>query len=67
MNYAQTEGRASLEEMTTKRLKQLLIDLMKEKDGLHYTRGWLQSSYFDPKDEEIERGVAIKQLKQYGF
>lgn len=66
MNYAQTEGRASLEEMTTKSLKKALIDLMKEKHGLHYTLGWLQSSYFDPKDEEIERAVAIKQLEQYG-
>lgn len=64
MNYAQTEGRASLEEMTTRQLKQALIDLMKEKHGLHYTLGWLQSSYFDPKDEETERAVAIATLKK---
>jgi hypothetical protein len=54
------------EEMTTKSIKQALIDLMKEKHGLHYTLGWLQSSYFNPADEEIERAVAIKELKRYG-
>lgn len=55
------------EKMTTPELKKKLVEVLQERESIHYTLGWLQSSYFDPKDEEIERAVAIKQLKAYGF
>lgn len=66
MNYAQTEGRASFDDMTTTEIKKHLIAVMKENKGIHYTLGWLQSSYFHPQDEEMERAVAIQTLKDMG-
>ncbi len=65
MNYAQTEGRASLEEVTTTEIKKKLIEVMKERESIHYMLGWLQSAYVNCYDEEIERAVAIKELKRY--
>ena len=52
--------------MSTAAIKSLLIDVMKEREGLHYTIGWLRSTYCNPGLPDIERAVAIKQLKSYG-
>lgn len=51
--------------MSTAAIKSLLIDVMKERETLHYVIGWLRSSYCSPTHEDIERAVAIKQLKAY--
>lgn len=66
MNYAQTEGRASLEEMTTTEIKKKLIEVMEERLGIHFAFGWLLQAYLQPCGEEIDRIVAIKQLERYG-
>ena len=52
--------------MTDAAIKSLLIDVMKERESLHYVIGWLRSTYCNPGLPEIERAVAIKQLKAYG-
>ena len=52
--------------MSTTAIKNLLIDVMKERESLHYVIGWLRSGYCSPTHEDIERAVAIKQLKAYG-
>jgi hypothetical protein len=51
--------------MTDAAIKSLLIDTMKEHESLHYVIGWLRSGYCNPGPAEIERAVAIKQLKKY--
>lgn len=52
--------------MSTAAIKSLLIDVMKERESLHYVIGWLRQSYCSPTHEDIERAVAIKQLESYG-
>ena len=52
--------------MSTTAIKNLLIDVMKERESLHYVIGWLRESYCSPTHEDIERAVAIKQLEEYG-
>jgi hypothetical protein len=54
-------------EMTTSDIKRKLIEVMSERESIHYVKGWLQQCYVCTCDEEIERAVAIKQLEQYGF
>jgi hypothetical protein len=53
------------DDMTDAAIKNLLIDTMKEHESLHFVIGWLRSSYCNPNLPDIERSVAIKQLKQY--
>jgi hypothetical protein len=67
MNYAQTEGQASLEDMTTAAIKIRLLDVMFEKESKDYVIGWLKSAYIYPNDQATERQIAISQLKKYGF
>jgi len=53
------------ESMTTSELKKLVIQKMSERESIHYVFGWLKQSYILAMDEDIERAVAIKQLKEY--
>lgn len=53
------------ENMKDAAIKNLLIDVMKEREGLHYTLGWLRHGYCHPSTPEIDRAVAIKQLKGF--
>ena len=50
--------------MPTREIKKLLVDKMIELKDVNYTLGWLKTSYIFPMGEEIERSVAIKQLKE---
>ena len=52
--------------MSDYELKKMLIKTMKERESIHYVLGWLEMSYCSPTLPEIERDVAIKQLKAYG-
>lgn len=54
------------ETMTTPELKKKLVEVLQERESIHYMLGWLQAAYVTYWDEEIERAVAIKQLAQYG-
>ena len=68
MNYTQSVGRVNgtaIEDMTTSDIKRKLIEVMSERESIHYVKGWLQESYYFTYSEEIERAVAIKQLNQY--
>ena len=68
MNYTQSVGRVNgtaIEDMTTSDIKRKLIEVMSERESIHYVKGWLQESYLYPCSEEVERAVAIKQLNQY--
>jgi hypothetical protein len=51
--------------MTTSEIKKLLVAKMIELKGVNYAVGWLKTSYIFPMGEEIERSVAIKQLKEF--
>jgi hypothetical protein len=51
--------------MTTSEIKKLLVAKMIELKGVNYAVGWLKTSYIFPMGEEIERAVAIKQLKEF--
>lgn len=51
--------------MSDAAIKSLLIDTMKERESLHYVIGWLRSTYCNPSLPDIERAVAIKQLREY--
>ena len=53
------------EDMTTSQIKKKLIEIMSERESEAYVFGWLRSAYIHQYDEDIERSVAIKQLKQY--
>lgn len=52
--------------MSTKEIKTLLVKEMRERESVHYVIGWLMQSYISPSDEDTERDVAIKQLREYG-
>lgn len=65
MNYAQSKGRATLETMTTAELKKKLIEVIRERESIHYLLGWLEQSYIMPVSEDIDRAVAINELKRY--
>ena len=52
------------DDMPTREIKKLLVDKMIELKDVNYTLGWLKTSYIFPMGEEIERSVAIKQLKE---
>jgi hypothetical protein len=53
------------DDMTTSEIKKLLVEKMLELKGVNYAVGWLKTSYIFPMGEEIERSVAIKQLKEF--
>jgi hypothetical protein len=53
------------DDMTTSEIKKLLVNKMFELKGINYALGWLKASYIFPMGEEIERSVAIKQLKEF--
>ena len=53
------------DDMTTSEIKKLLVEKMIELKGVNYALGWLKTSYIFPMGEEIERSVAIKQLKEF--
>jgi hypothetical protein len=53
------------DDMTTSEIKKLLVNKMIELKGVNYALGWLKTSYIFPMGEEIERSVAIKQLKEF--
>jgi hypothetical protein len=53
------------DDMTTSEIKKLLVAKMIELKGVNYAVGWLKTSYIFPMGEEIERSVAIKQLKEF--
>jgi hypothetical protein len=53
------------DDMTTSEIKKLLVNKMFELKGIHYTFGWLKTSYIFTMGEDTERAVAIKQLKEF--
>ena len=53
------------DDMTTSEIKKLLVAKMIELKGVNYALGWLKTSYIFTMGEEIERSVAIKQLKEF--
>lgn len=53
------------DEMTTKEIKEVLMLIMIERESVNFILGWLKQAYINPSDEDIERAVAIKQLKEY--
>lgn len=55
------------ENMSDAAIKVLLLEIMEQRESAAYVMGWLRQSYLFPSDAEIERSVAIKQLKQYGW
>ena len=55
------------DKMSTASIKNLLIDVMKQRESLEFVIGWLRNSYCFPCPSETERAVAIRQLKSYGM
>lgn len=53
--------------MTLTEAKKLLIKTLREKESLHYTLGWLEQSYYQTSDDEIEAAVVTRQLAEYGI
>ena len=51
--------------MTDVELKKLLIKTMRERESIHYVLGWLEMSYVLAAYLDVERAVAIKQLRVY--
>ena len=51
--------------MSDVELKIRMLDLMEKSNSLHYMLGWLKNSYIYPTLPEIERAVAIKEIKRY--
>ena len=51
--------------MSDVEIKKLLVEKMKEREGVHYALGWLMEGYFYPQSATTERDVAICQLKKY--
>ena len=42
------------EDMTTVDLKKKVVEVLKEKESVHYTVGWLEFSWLYPQSEEAE-------------
>lgn len=53
--------------MSDAAIKVLLLEIMEQRESAAYVMGWLRQSYCYPSGAEIERSVAIKQLKAYGW
>jgi hypothetical protein len=50
--------------VTQQQQRQLLIELMEQQHGIHYTLGWLKSSYVFARDPTIEAAVLTKTLAE---
>lgn len=55
------------ENMSDAAIKVLLLEIMEQREGAAYVMGWLRQSYCYPSSAEVERDVAVKQLKAYGW
>lgn len=53
------------ENISDAELKIRLLYLMEKASGINYVLGWLKQSYIYPTLPEIERAVAIKEIKRY--
>ncbi len=53
--------------MSDTAIKVLLLEIMEQRESAAYVMGWLRQSYCYPTTPDIERTVAIKQLKKYGW
>lgn len=53
--------------MSDAAIKVLLLEIMEQRESAAYVMGWLRQSYCYPSSAEVERDVAIKQLKAYGW